>query len=156
VTEWRVGDVVGRLERTMTAERMRWHVEGLDTAVAAGDAPATAGVNFHTDDEAARANGLPGRIADGMVTTNWLSSLLVQAFGDAVSWGATMRAKFIRPVFEGDRIEATVTVTAIEDDGSGGRTIHTELRCENQAGELCTVGTAAVAVGPGGRAPARP
>jgi acyl dehydratase len=136
----------------MTAERMRWHVEGLETAAAAGEAPAKAGVNFHTDDDAARANGLPGRIADGMVTTNWLSSLLVQAFGEAVSWGATIQAKFIRPVFEGDRIVATVTVTAIEGDGADGRTIRTELQCVNQAGELCTVGTAAIAVGPDGRA----
>jgi 3-hydroxybutyryl-CoA dehydratase len=148
VTDWRVGDVVGRLQRTMTAERMRWHVEGLD--VAAGEAPARAAVNFHTDDESARANGLPGRIADGMVTTNWLSSLLVQAFGDAVLWDATMQAKFIKPVFEGDRIEAWVTVTAVDDDGAGGRTIRTELRCENQDGELCTIGTAAVTVAPDG------
>jgi acyl dehydratase len=150
VTDWQVGDVLGRLERTMTAERMRWHVEALDAA--AGDAPARAAVNFHTDDESARANGLPGRIADGMVTTNWLSSLLVQAFGEAVLWGASMRAKFIKPVFEGDRVEARVTVTAVEDDGAAGRTIHTELRCENQDGELCTVGAAVVAVGPDGRA----
>jgi hypothetical protein len=150
VTDWKVGDVVGRLERTMTAERMRWHVEGLD--IAAGEAPARAAVNFHTDDDSARANGLPGRIADGMVTTNWLSSLLVAAFGDAVLWGATMRAKFIKPVFEGDRVEARVTVTAVEEDGEGARTIHTELRCDNQHGELCTIGAAVVTLGPDGRA----
>jgi 3-hydroxybutyryl-CoA dehydratase len=147
VTTWRAGDVVGRLERTMTAERMRWYVQGLDTAVAGGTAPTTAGVNIHTDDDYARAHGLRGAIADGMVTTNWLSGLLVTAFGDVVSHGGTLRTKFIRPIFVGDRIQARVTVTAVDDDGPDGSIIHTELRCENQAGELCTIGAATVRLG---------
>jgi hypothetical protein len=149
VTQWRAGDVVGRLERTMTAERMRWHVQGLDTVVAADTTPATPGVNIHTDDDYARAHGLSGPIADGMVTTNWLSGLLMAAFGDAFSRRGTLRVKFIRPIFVGDRIEARVTVTAIDEDGARGCTIHTELRCENQAGELCTIGAATVRLGPG-------
>jgi 3-hydroxybutyryl-CoA dehydratase len=147
MTTWRPGDLVGRLERTMTAERIRWHVEGLDTAVAGGTAPATAGVNIHTDDDYARAHGLVGAIADGMVTTNWLSGLLVTAFGDALSHGGTLRTKFIRPIFVGDRIQAQVRVTAVDEDGPDGCTIHTELSCENQAGELCTIGTATVWLG---------
>ena len=130
----------------MTAERMRWHVEGLDTAVAGATRPATPNVTIHTDDEYARAYGLPGAIADGMVTTNWLSGLLVEAFGDAFTCGGTLRTKFIRPVFVDDHIEARVTVTAV-DDGGDRCTIHTELRCENQAGELCTIGTATVRLG---------
>lgn len=147
MTSWHPGDVVGRLERTMTAERMRWHVVGLETAVAGGTTPATPGVTIHTDDDYARTLGLAGAIADGMVTTNWLSSMLVAAFGDAFTTGGTLRTKFIRPVFVGDRIVAQVTVTAVDDHAGGGCTIHTELRCENQAGELCTVGVATARLG---------
>ena len=71
---WTAGTEVARLSRTMTAERMRWFADGLHTVVAAGDTFQIAEPNIHTDDDLARASGLPGIIADGMVSTNWISS----------------------------------------------------------------------------------
>jgi 3-hydroxybutyryl-CoA dehydratase len=140
--DWRAGDEVGRVARTMTAERMRWYCEGLDTAKSETSHPVSAGTNIHTDDTYARAHGLPGRVADGMITTNWLSALLVETFGDAFLRGGSLRTKFIRPVLENDQIEAIVTVTHVDGDATGGSIVHMEVRCQNDRGEPCTVGTA--------------
>src|SRR4051812_38853315 len=112
--DWKVGDELPRLVRVMTAERMRWHCEALDTAVAASGQPVAADANIHTDDAIAQASGLPGRVADGMIATNWLSSMLIQAFGDAYLGGGSLRTRYTKPVFVDDVVEAGVRVTAVE------------------------------------------
>jgi acyl dehydratase len=125
----------------MTAERMRWYSEGLHTAVSTSGRVVAAAVNIHTDDEFARSRGLPGRLADGMISTNWLSALLVDAFGDGFLRGGALQTKFIRPIYENERVFAIVTVTSVDRDGDGA-IVRTEVRCETDGGELCTIGTA--------------
>ena len=77
-----------------------------------------AGPNIHTDDALARANGLPGRVADGMVSTNWISTLLTDAFGGRYLEGGSLRTRYVRPIFEDERIEVVVRIT----DRRTGRT----------------------------------
>ena len=144
-TAWKAGQEVARLERTMTAERMRWHCEALDTAVAAGDRPVAAGVNIHTDDEVARSSGLPGRVADGMISTNWLSSMLTKTFGDAYLRSGSLRTRYTRPVFVDDVLRAVVRVAAVDETGDAeGLVLRLDVWCENQDGEVCTTGEATV------------
>ena len=142
--KWRPGQEVARVVRTMTAERMRWHCEALDTAVAATGHPVAAGANIHTDDGIARASGLPGRVADGMISTNWLSSMLIQRFDEAYLRGGRLRTRYTKPVFVDDVITAVLRVAAVEPATDGGHIVRIEVWCENQRGEICTTGEATV------------
>jgi hypothetical protein len=144
---WLPGQVLPPLVRSMTAARMRWYCDALETALAASDEVVRAGPNIHTDDGLARANGLPGRVADGMITTNWVSSMLFDSFGDAIVKGGSLRTKYIRPVFEDERITAVVTVRTIEPLADGRRLLTADVSCTNEGGQACTVGEATVRIG---------
>jgi acyl dehydratase len=132
----------------MTAERMRWHCEALDTAVSGGERPVPAGANIHTDDEIARSSGLPGRVADGMISTNWLSSMLIQTFGDGYLWGGSLRTRYTKPVFVDDVIRAVIRVAALDSDEDGRAVARLDVWCENQHGDVCTTGEAVVRLPP--------
>src|ERR1700730_9632279 len=141
---WLPGQVLPPLVRSMTAARMRWYCDALETALAASEEVVRAGPSIHTDDALARANGLPGRVADGMITTNWVSSMLFDRFGDAILHGGSLRTKYIRPVFEDERITATVTVRTVERLADGRRLLTADVTCTNHRGQACTVGGATV------------
>jgi enoyl-CoA hydratase/carnithine racemase len=66
--------------RPMTRERMRWYVDIQDT-VYYNDGRIHAQPTIHDDDAYAKKQGLPGIIADGMISTNWILSLLIDVFG---------------------------------------------------------------------------
>ena len=84
----------------MTRERMRWYVDIQDTVQADDGRIHPQPPTIHDDDDYAKKQGLPGIIADGMVSTNWILSLLVDVFGpDAASKGR-LRTKYIAPIYE--------------------------------------------------------
>ncbi len=138
---WVPGEEIGRLSRVMTAERMRWHCEGLESALAGR--LVTPAPSIHTDDELARANGLPGRVADGMISTNWLSGILTDVFGPAYVGRGSLRTRYVRPVFVDTPVEAVVTVKRV-DETPGGRLLVADVWCETPGGERPTQGEATV------------
>lgn len=138
---WTPGQEVHRMQRTMTAERMRWYADAIETSLAGH--PVTAAPNIHTDDEVARASGLPGRVADGMVSTNWLSSILVETFGDAFLRGGSLRTRYRRPITEDALVDTVVRVRGIGEQ-SDGRQLMLDVWCETPDGERRTVGEASV------------
>jgi hypothetical protein len=123
----------------MTKERMRWYCDALETAASQSGEFIVAEPTIHTDAEYAKAQGLPGIIADGMLSTNHLSSLLYRHFGVAYLRAGELATKFIRPVHEDDVLQAHAVVTGIED----GR-YALELWVETESGQKVTVGTATV------------
>lgn len=140
-----VGTVLRGPARMMTRERMRWYCDALETATDADGEFKIAAPTIHTDDDFARLQGLPGIIADGMISTNWISGLLVKHFGmDYVARGE-LRTKFIRPVYEDEVIDTFAKVKAIEP-GEQGRRVVLEVWCSTASGELCTVGEAQVPI----------
>ena len=82
--------------RLMTAERIEWYDSAMLSA--ATGTLAQVGSNIHTDEDYARSQGLPAIIADGMIMTNWVSSMLVEHFGMAYVERGELRTKFIKPV----------------------------------------------------------
>lgn len=151
---WTPGRELPRLQRTMTAERMRWYSDALETVTLGATAPVLAGPNIHTDDALARANGLPGRVADGMVSTNWISTLLTDAFGERYLEGGSLRTRYVRPIFEDERIEVVVRITERRTASDGSDHLVAEVACVKSDGEIATVGEATVAVT--GGAPGEP
>lgn len=126
----------------MTRERMRWYCDALETAASQSGEFIVAEPTIHTDDEYARANGLPGIVADGMLSTNYVSSLLYRAFGVAYLAGGELVTKFIRPVYEDEVLQAHAVVTGAQD----GR-VELEVWVETGEGHKVTVGTASVPTG---------
>lgn len=101
--------------------------------------------NIHTDREFAVAAGLEGPIAQGAMSTCYLSEMLTDLFGELwFSSGCTSHA-FIKPVYIGDTITTQGVVRELVEEPEGMRLV-LQVWCRNQKGELTTVGTASALV----------
>ena len=96
---------------------------------------------IHVDDELARAGGLPGVIAHGMLDmaflgqllTNWVPQKCIRA----------LSARFVAMAFPGDVMTCTgrVVAKAVQE---GENRVELELALENQRGEKIQLGKATV------------
>jgi acyl dehydratase len=101
--------------------------------------------NIHTDRTIAVQSGLAAPIAQGLMSTGYLSQLLTGFF--ATDWfdsGWTSHA-FIKPVFAGDRLTVHAKIQESRQEGNGTR-LMLEVWCRNQLGDLTTVGSASALV----------
>jgi acyl dehydratase len=130
--------------RPMTRERMRWYVDIQDTVQADTGRIVTQPPTIHDDDEYAKKNGLPGIIADGMISTNWILGLLIDVFGPEAAGGGRLRTKYIAPVYEDQVIVACARVRSSIRDGEGHAIHHLDVWCEDDRGTKVTVGEAVV------------
>jgi 3-hydroxybutyryl-CoA dehydratase len=146
-----VGCVLTAPPRVMTRERMRWYCDALETTSEADGEFRIAGPTIHNDDDFARSQGLPGIIADGMISTNWISQLLVYTYGMRYLGDGELRTRFVRPIYEDEVIETCAEVTHTVN-GEDGRRLALDVRCVTAGGETCTVGTATVPLDVGGAA----
>lgn len=121
---------------------MRWYCDALETAASSSGEFIIAEPTIHTDDEYAKANGLAGIVADGMISTNYISSLLFREFGLPYLAGGELTTKFIRPVFEDDVLETHAVVT-----GTDGEGVQLDVWVQTEDGQKVTVGTATVPTG---------
>jgi acyl dehydratase len=133
------------MTRVMHRERMSWYVDGLFTAQANDGTLHTGEVNIHTDDEFARSQGLPGIIADGMISTNWIYGFLLDTFGEHFLHRGSLRTKYIKPILEDQSVTAALRVRAVEDAGGATRYV-LDVWCEDKAGKPLTAGSAEVIV----------
>lgn len=131
-----------RRTRTMTSQAIDDYPVALETAAAGLSELAVIGANIHTDEEFARANGHPGRIADGMIIGNWLYQAVLGVLGPEYLERGRFRVKFIRPVFVDDEISLVIE----PDPASGPSVAAFLLRAERQNGEICVVGSASLPV----------
>jgi len=141
---WRPGTELPHLVRAMTAERMRWYADALQTVVLDSTVPVIAAPNIHTDDRIARDNGLPSRVADGMISTNWISSALTEAFGEGYLRGGSLRTRYVRPIFEDERIEVVVRITERTTGPDGVDRLQADVACLKDDGSVATAGAASV------------
>jgi 3-hydroxybutyryl-CoA dehydratase len=132
--------------RVITEERLRWYGDAV-ISVVAGE-PRSIGSNIHTDESYAREQGLETVIADGMIVTNWLSSLLTELFGEAYLCGGELRTKYIKPVPIGSRIRPVVQVTGQSESGDGQVSYALDVWIEDPDGLKLAVGDASVRQGP--------
>jgi 3-hydroxybutyryl-CoA dehydratase len=139
-----IGDEMRAPPRSMHRERMRWYVDGLFTA-RANDGKVHTEENIHTDDEYARSQGLPGIIADGMISTNWIFGFLLDTFGSAYLEKGSLRTKYVRPILEDQLVVVGLRVRQIERTENELR-YELDVWCEEQSGQMLTVGSAEVYV----------
>jgi acyl dehydratase len=105
------------------------------------------GPNIHTDDAAAQAAGLPGRVAPGIQCFSFISEMLSRLFGMNWICGGKIKIKFIRPILIGETIICEGEVKQIfpsEKKGEGFAEL--EVWCKNAQGDIVTSGSATVGI----------
>lgn len=97
--------------------------------------------SIHTDESWARQKGFPAPLAQGMMSTAYVSELMTRFVGAGFVKGGRMSMAFIKPVYAGDRLTVHGVVKDKRREGDGTRVV-VEVWCENQHGDKTAVGTA--------------
>lgn len=99
------------------------------------------GSNSHSDPEAAKRDGMSKMIASGQNQMAFYHELLERNFGDAWVYGGKISARYIHPVYVGDKLTPHGEVTEIgEENGKPRLTL--KLWVEKQDGTKTSVATA--------------
>ena len=99
------------------------------------------GSNSHSDPEAAKRDGMSKVIASGQNQMAFYHEMLERNFGDAWVYGGKISARYIHPVYGGDKLTPHGLVTELtEVDGKPRVTV--QLWVERQDGTKTSVGTA--------------
>ncbi|HEY9289527.1 MAG TPA: MaoC/PaaZ C-terminal domain-containing protein [Candidatus Dormibacteraeota bacterium] len=116
----KVGDALPSLAKQVTVEQIRNYAE------ASGDRNP-----IHLDDVFARAAGLPGVIAHGMLTMAFASQLLTDWLGDR-SMLKRLEGRFAGMVLPGDELSCSATVASKDETA---RRVVINVSVANQRGE---------------------
>jgi acyl dehydratase len=116
----RVGQQLPELRRTVTKEQIERY------AKASGDHNP-----IHIDETFARAAGLPGVIAHGLLTLSFAGQLVTDWLGDRARL-RRLDARFAEMVLPGDEVRCSGTVSQKDEEN---RRVVVTLSAENQRGE---------------------
>jgi acyl dehydratase len=97
--------------------------------------------SIHTDEAWARAKGFKAPLAQGMMSTAYVSEMMTTFLGAGFVKGGTLSMAFIKPVYAGDRLTVHGVVKEKRAEGAATRVV-VDVWCENQDGEKTAVGTA--------------
>ncbi len=100
---------------------------------------------IHLDDEFAKTTRFGKRIAHGMLSGAFISAVLGNEFRERKIVYLSQTMKFVAPVFIGDIVTATGTITNIREDKN---IVTLETICSNQNGEMLVKGEAAAMILP--------
>jgi len=97
--------------------------------------------SIHTDEAWARKKGFRTTLAQGMMSTAYVSEMMTRLLGRGFIQGGTMSVAFIKPVYAGDRLTVHGVVREMRPE-SGGTRVVVDVWCENQHGEKTAAGQA--------------
>ena len=97
--------------------------------------------SIHSDEAWARQKGFRTCLAQGMMSTAYVSQLMVSLLGPSFARGGTMSMAFIKPVYAGDRLTIRGVIKHKQPD-NGATRVTVEVWVENQHGEKTAVGHA--------------
>jgi acyl dehydratase len=141
-----VGSMLPIRELVVTPERVQWYGDGMHSA-ATGELR-RAGQNIHTDAAYAQGQGLQTAIADGMMSTAWISSMLLATFGRHYLERGELRTKYIKPTDVGITLKILGRVRAREEQADGTVRFVLDVWTEDKAGVKLTDGDAVIDVRP--------
>lgn len=98
---------------------------------------------IHLDEEVAARSRFGRRIAHGMLSGAFISAVLGNEFSERNIVYLSQSLKFLAPVFIGDTVTATATVTNIREDKP---VVTLETVCTNQNGDVVVKGEAVVMI----------
>ncbi len=103
--------------------------------------------SIHTDPEWAAAKGFDATIAQGMMSTAYVSTMMTAAAGTGFLVGGTIDCRFLRPVLCGDVLSVTGDIIGFAPDTPSGRLrLHVAVAATNQRGEDTLAGVATALV----------
>jgi len=97
--------------------------------------------SIHTDEAWARKKGFRTTLAQGMMSTAYVSEMMTRLLGAGFVKGGTMSVAFIKPVYAGDRLTVHGVVKEMRPEGGATRVV-VDVWCENQHGEKTAAGQA--------------
>lgn len=97
--------------------------------------------SIHTDPEWAKKKGFRVPLAQAMMSTAYVSQMMVNYLGAGFVKGGKMSVAFIKPVLAGDTLTVHGMIKSREQEGKRTRVV-VECWCENQDGIKTMVGTA--------------
>ena len=97
--------------------------------------------SIHSDEAWARQKGFRACLAQGMMSTAYVSQMMVELLGPGFARGGTMSMAFVKPVYAGDRLTVRGRIKDKQPD-SGATRVVVEVWVENQHGEKTAVGHA--------------
>jgi acyl dehydratase len=97
--------------------------------------------SIHTDEAWARKKGFRTTLAQGMMSTAYVSEMMTRLLDAGFIKGGTMSVAFIKPVYAGDRLTVHGVVKEMRPE-SGGTRVVVDVWCENQHGEKTAAGQA--------------
>jgi acyl dehydratase len=97
--------------------------------------------SIHTDEDWARQKGFRTTLAQGMMSTAYVSEMMTRQLGAGFVKGGTISMAFIKPVYAGDRLTAHGVVKDRQHENGATRVV-VEVWVENQHGEKTAVGHA--------------
>ena len=97
--------------------------------------------SIHSDEDWARQKGFRACLAQGMMSTAYVSQMMVGLLGLSFARGGTMSMAFIKPVYAGDRLTVRGVVKNRQSEDGATRVV-VEVWVENQHGEKTAVGHA--------------
>jgi len=129
--------------RVIIPERIEWYDSAMLSA-AVGELRQV-GSNIHTDENYAKEQGFTAVNADGMILTNWCSTMMVDYFGINYVKRGELRTKFIKLVLLNTVLHVRGKVLAIENTPEGNL-YKLDVWCEDAAGTKLVDGDAQVLV----------
>lgn len=96
---------------------------------------------LHLDEKVAAKSIFQRRIVHGILVSSLISATIGTKLPGEGAIYLGQNLKFTKPVFIGDRIKATVTVTQIREDK---RIIYLETKCFNQSDDIVIDGDAVI------------
>ena len=97
--------------------------------------------SIHTDPEWARKKGFAAPLVQAMMSTAYVSQLMVDFLGDGFVVGGKMSCAFIQPVLAGETLTVHGVVKSKEPEGNDTR-VSVEVWCENSKGIKTMAGNA--------------
>jgi 3-hydroxybutyryl-CoA dehydratase len=97
--------------------------------------------SIHSDEAWARQKGFRACLAQGMMSTAYVSQMMVNLLGPSFARGGTMSMAFIKPVYADDRLSVHGIIKDKQPDNGATRVV-VEVWVENQHGEKTAVGQA--------------
>ena len=97
--------------------------------------------SIHSDEAFAREKGFRTCLAQGMMSTAYVSQLMVELLGPGFARGGTLSMAFIKPVYAGDRLTVHGVVKDRQSDNGATRVV-VQVWVENQHGEKTSIGHA--------------
>ena len=101
--------------------------------------------SIHSDEAFAKAKGFRAPLAQGMMSTAYVSEMMTALLGAGFVKGGSISVAFTKPVYVGDRLTVHGVVKEVRQEAGATRVV-VDVWCENQDHGKTMVGTASGSV----------